>query len=200
MITPPPKTFYLAIDGELLRDGRCPPLRVGSPLAAALCATPHRLSASYSHEPKLVRLGNCLYRIRGRIRTAGPGGWILGAHLPILCNSPLATCFAPRKWVEGVFSLTFQGQELAEAFQQERHAGELVRHWRVLSLHRDNAFWDMVRSDAGSDVPLHGQVVRALRYFEQQGSETHWHRVDSIGPDADPGAHFLAVLQPSPGD
>lgn len=196
MISPLPKTFYMAIEGHTLREGVCPPLRTGRLLEAALCATPHRMSASFANEPKLRRLGNCLYRIRGRIRAAEPDCWVINAHLPILCNGQLPSCFAPRKWVEGVFSLTFHGQKGAAHFAGRNGCGGMVRKWKIISLYRDDAFWDMVRSDGGADVPLHGQVARALRYFEEQGAETHWHRLEAAGADAPPDSHYLAVLEP----
>lgn len=189
-------TFYVAVEGRLLLDGQLPALTVGEECKLAVCAVYHQLFATFSPKPRLSRLGNSLYRIRGKVRATNENAWVMNAGIPILCNGPLPSCFAPRKWVEGVFTLTLDGQQECQAFSEVSGCEKMHFQWRVLSIYRDDSFWQAIRREGDSDVPLSGQVILALRYFEKLGNETHWARQREIGPDCDPNAHYLVVLEP----
>ncbi|MCC5878076.1 MAG: hypothetical protein JJU11_17800 [Candidatus Sumerlaeia bacterium] len=188
-------TFYVAVEGRLLADGVIDPLAVGGIYDLAICAFYHQLFATFSPKPRVSRLGNSLYRIRGKVRAKGERAWVMNAGVPILCNGELPSCFAPRKWVEGVFTLTLEGQGGCGPFREVAGCEKMHHRWRVLSIYRDDAFWQAIRREGDSDVPLSGQVIRALRYFEKLGNETHWSREKAIGSECDPAAHYLLVLE-----
>lgn len=191
----PQETYYLAIEGTHLLEGTVPPLKLGEEHDLAVCGIFHQMTASFTRETRVSRLGNSLYRIRGKVWTKSDRAWILRAGIPILCHGDLPSCFAPRKWIEGVFTLTLDGQDMCDKFTDSIEPAELVRPWKVLTIYRDNTFWDAIRSEGESPVPLSGQVIKALQYFERLGNETHWSRLKELPTDCQPTDHFLVVLE-----
>jgi hypothetical protein len=192
----PPQSFYLSLEGEHLGPDFLESLTVGQVIRVPLCAIPHRLNASFSPSRKFSRLGNSLHRMRGKVLHADADSWVLDVGFPVLCQTPLPSCFAPRKWLEGIFSLRLAQSLELPLFEERKGCETLLRSWKVLSLYRDDAFWSMVRGEDAPDAALSAQVVRALQYFESLGADTHWEKIQKVGPDCEDDSHYLVVLEP----
>jgi hypothetical protein len=190
--------LQVGVERWMLASGLMGTVTPGQRFAMPVVALPHRMTATFRQETKVRPLGNSFYRLRGRILESEGGTWLLDCGQVFLCHSTLPTCFAPRKWVEGVFSLSLDLSNAHEHYRNTRHFIRLIRNWRVRRIANDSHFWRHLRAGEmaiGGEAPgldaLETIVLEADRDTQDEP------RPALTAADSEPDdSHFLLTIEP----